>query len=220
MGPQRVESRDRVHPRRAVGVGVADEGVTGPGQRGEVGEGLQVLVIDEHRVVLLAEQELVARQVGHPDGEARGENHRRRHRVPRLLIASIEQPAHRGYRPGRQREHSDARRRGEQHRHHGGQPARVAVEQVAELADEPADRAAERRRRMHDRHHQQQPHRQRPPDPPDQQDDRAGRGQDDQRPLDGKVVEVTGVLHDRIDQTALPAFMGDELVPDDDLGLL
>jgi len=48
----------------------------------------------------------------------------------------------------------------------------------------------------------------------------ADRSQDDQHPLDREVVEVSGVLHHRVDQAALLALVRDERVPDDDLGLL
>ena len=49
---------------------------------------------------------------------------------------------------------------------------------------------------------------------------RADGGEDDQDPLDRKVVEVPGVLHDRVEQRPLLALVRDERVPDDDLGLL
>ena len=54
----------------------------------------------------------------------------------------------------------------------------------------------------------------------DEQDHAADAGQHDQHPLDGEVVEVAGVLHDGVDQPPLLAFVGDERVPLDDLGLL
>ena len=73
---------------------------------------------------------------------------------------------------------------------------------------------------MHDRHDQQKPDRRRPPDPFDQQQDKTGAGQRDQNVLDRKVVEVTGVLHDRVEQCAFLALVSDEGVAGDDLGLL
>ncbi len=73
---------------------------------------------------------------------------------------------------------------------------------------------------MHDRAHQQQPHRQRPPDLAHEQDQRTDPGQRRQRVLDREVVEVAGVADDGVEQRLLLALVGDERVPDDDLGLL
>ncbi len=73
---------------------------------------------------------------------------------------------------------------------------------------------------MHDRHDQHQPDRRRPPDPLGQQQDEAGACQRDDDVLDRVVVEVPGVLDDRVEQRAFAALMGQECVPGNDLGLL
>ena len=115
---------------------------------------------------------------------------------------------------------SDARRRRQQHRHHRRQPARVAVEQVAELAGERAERAAERRRRVHDGHHQPQPHRQRPPDRLDRRITAPTAASTISTHWMGKSLRWRVCCTTRVDQPPLLALVGDERVPLDDLGLL
>ncbi len=64
------------------------------------------------------------------------------------------------------------------------------------------------------------PHRGRPPDSFDQQQNEARARQRDEEILDREVVEVAGVLDDRVEQRSLAALMGEKGVPGDDLRLL
>ena len=61
--PQWVQVGDGVHPGGAVNVGIADQGVAGAGQRRQVGECLQVLVVDDDLIVFLTHQVAVAWEV-------------------------------------------------------------------------------------------------------------------------------------------------------------